>query len=813
MHSFEYILIMLGGVLISSLVSRRLPQISTPLVQIAIGGALTLLPLSFEMTLEPELFLVLFIAPLLFEDAKKADKTALWRLKRPILLLAIGLVFATALIVGFSIHWFTPSIPLAAAFALAAALAPTDAVAVASFKETATVSDDQENLLKGESLLNDASGIVSFQFAIAAALTGTFSLLSAGVSFLLTFFGGLAVGIVLMLLRLRIVRLRSSGTENITFHVLFEVVTPFLIYLVAEALHVSGIIAVVAAGVTFSFSRRPQTPSIARHNIVSTSVWAVLSFTLNGLVFLILGTQLPSVVQRVWSSSAAADYFLVVLIVLILLGILLIRFVWVLVMRRRSGLAPRPGRVSGLGEEVEAGENGENNENDGPADVEAAVSAESNVGRRAEGHAGGASWRTHVHDAVLLSLTGAKGAITLALVLTIPLTLADGTPFPERDLIIFLASGVILLSLLVANFVVPLIAPKKAAELKPEHEVEAVLDVYRSVIGRLIDSAEPETKAASEEVAQQYYERIRKAKTQNDAINDLDVLVRMRLVEWEWEHTLELIEQGEVSALTGMAYLDHLSRIRARLRHHNAVGWEIKGFFEQLARRFQQRRQQRARMRQGEARVRQAWEQGRTRQGQGHMQTWSQDTGEEVGADVRADAGTDVRVDTGAGALPDVGADARAHTRADVRRPSVGRRNMLHGATRKASQKAARREAREKARLEFRDLIVANYRYVQGKLEEHASQEAEDKEYSRVAALVLIEIERRIARLDIPRGSLSSVRQEHERQLLEVEARALELEREAINDALDHKRISRATAKEMRDNVAMMELDIEEQLE
>jgi CPA1 family monovalent cation:H+ antiporter len=787
MHSFEYILIMLGGVLISSLISRRLPQISTPLVQIGIGGALTLLPLSFEMTLEPELFLVLFIAPLLFEDAKKADKTALWRLKRPILLLAIGLVFATALIVGFGIHWFTPSIPLAAAFALAAALAPTDAVAVASFKETATVSDDQENLLKGESLLNDASGIVSFQFAIAAALTGTFSLLNAGASFLLTFFGGLAVGIVLMLLRLRLIRLRSSGTENTTFHVLFEVITPFLIYLVAEALHVSGIIAVVAAGVTFSFSRRPQTPSVARHNIVSTSVWAVLSFTLNGLVFLILGTQLPSVAQRVWSSSAAADYFLIVLIVLILLGILLIRFVWVLVMRRRSHLAPRPVRASGHGGPVEQGENGEGGE---LAATEATIVPVAPSGGSAAAGAGGVSWRARVHDAVLLSLTGAKGAITLALVLTIPLALADGTPFPERDLIIFLASGVILLSLLVANFVVPLIAPKKAAELKPEHEVEAVLDIYRTVVGRLIDSAEPETRAASEEVAQQYYERVRKAKTQNDAINDLDTLVRMRLVEWEWEHTLELIEQGEVSALTGMAYLDHLSRIRARLRHHNAVGWEIKGVFEQLARRFQQRRQQRARMRQEQARVRQAWEQGRVSELPG-------DAGEDAQADTQAVTRTDTWVDAQPGRS----------------RPSARRRNVPQRARRKAGKRAARREAREKARLEFRDLIVANYRYVQGKLEEHAAQEVEDKEYSRVAALVLIELKRRVSRLDIPRGSLSGARQEYERQLLAVEARALELEREAINDALDHKRISRATAKEMRDNVAMMELDIEEQLE
>jgi CPA1 family monovalent cation:H+ antiporter len=714
MHSFEYVLILLGGVLISSLISRRLPRISTPLVQIAIGIALTLLPISFEIRLEPELFLVLFIAPLLFEDAKKADKVALWRLKRPILLLAIGLVFTTALVVGFTIHWFTPSIPLAAAFALAAALAPTDAVAVASFKASATISDDQENLLKGESLLNDASGIVSFQFAIAAVLTGTFSLVEAGVSFLFTFFGGLIVGVIFMFIRLRLIRLRTSSTENIVFHVLFEVITPFLIYLIAETFHVSGIIAVVAAGITYSFSRRPQTPLVARHNIVSTSVWAVLSFSLNGLVFLILGTQLPSVIRRVWSSSAAADYFLIALIACILFGILLMRFIWVLIMRRKAA------------------------EQSGP-----------------KAQPLSRSWKARVHDAALLSLTGAKGAITLALVLTLPLTLADGAPFPERDLIIFLASGVILLSLLVANFIVPLIAPKKASAIKPEHEVEAVLDVYRFVITRLVENTRPEEKAASEEVVQQYYERIRKAKIQHTSINDLDTQVRVRIIEWEREHTLELIEQGTVGTLTGIFYLDHLSRILARLEHHNTVRWEIRGATEQLAHRLRQGRRYR-----------------------------------NSAADTLAPAPAAPNTAPAAAAPNTAAPDTDAATPTPTGAPT-----SLH------------------AKYDLRDLIVANYRYAQGRLEEHIVEQRDNKDYARSASLVLIELERRIARFDTPRGGLRSNLREREQKLLKVEAQALEYEREAISEALENELISRATAKEMRDNVAMMELDIEEQLE
>ena len=149
MHTFEYILILLAAVLISNVVSERFPRVSTPLIQIAMGAALIFLPGLVEAGLDPSLFMVLFIAPLLFDEAKKADKAELWRLKRPILSLAIVLVFTTVVMLGFAMNWFVPSIPLAAAFAMAAALAPTDAVAVASLKGTASLTNEQSQLLKG----------------------------------------------------------------------------------------------------------------------------------------------------------------------------------------------------------------------------------------------------------------------------------------------------------------------------------------------------------------------------------------------------------------------------------------------------------------------------------------------------------------------------------------------------------------------------------------------------------------------------------------------------------------------------------------
>jgi CPA1 family monovalent cation:H+ antiporter len=808
MHAFEYILIMLGAVLISSPISSRFPKVSTPLVQVALGIALTIIPISFEVTLDPELFLVLFIAPLLFEDAKKADKPALWRLKRPILLLALGLVFTTVLVVGFCVHWFTPSIPLAAAFALAAALAPTDAVAVASLKESATISEDQDYLLKGESLINDASGIVSFQFAVAAVLTGTFSIIAATTTFLFLFFGGIAVGVVLILLRsLLVSRLRAMGIDNITFHVLFEVITPFLIFLIAESLHVSGIIAVVAAGILYSFVPRQAaaTPTSARHNIVSTSVWAVITFSLNGLVFLMLGTQLPYVIQRVWSSSAAADWPLILFIVFILLAVMILRFFWVLVMRVNTNLATAGavagGAVGSTGEDAEDVRAAADIEGTGtPAEAGTAEGAcasqalqgvgfeptralgtsplltegfgtmdaaeydrvmteQLGAGREAmrqqrkvleghretkkadrrarraeqrrEAHADPGYWKHHLHDAVVLSLTGAKGAITLAVVLTIPLVLSNGDPFPERDLIIFLASGAILLSLLLANFVVPLVVPKKAEPLQPASEVNAILNIYRTVIRQLVDSTDPDHRVATELTVQQYYERISKFKASNTLANQEDAAVRRRIIEWEHEHTLELLNEGRVSVMVGLMYLDQLSRMLARIEHHNTVGWEFKGAIAQLAQRSKRARQFR------KAR--------------------------------KTEAGTEL-----------------APTRKDAAKIKI------------------------KASFELRELTIDNYLHVLVRLKDYAQEP--DAPVNAIE-LISAEFERRVARLRNPAGPRGGSRTDFATQQLEVQARALEYEREAIADALSHDKISRTIAKQLRDNVAMMELDIEEQLE
>ncbi|MFR3090712.1 MAG: cation:proton antiporter [Eggerthella lenta] len=289
--------------LLSSVIDQLVPKVSSPHPDRAGPAHRAGHGHADHIAFDPNLFLVLFIAPLLYDEAKNLDKKALWENKRPVLSLAVGLVIASALIIGFAVNWLVPSIPLAAAFALGAALGPTDAVSVASLSKQVKIPARSRNILESESIINDASGIVSFQFAIAAAVTGTFSLVGATANFFFAFLGGVLVGVALGLTGNFIVRrVRSWGLENTTFHVLFEVFVPFIVYLVANALGTSGIIAVVAAGILNVVSPRAIGPSVSRMNIVSASVWRVLTFALNGIVFVLLGTQLPRAMQRTWEN-------------------------------------------------------------------------------------------------------------------------------------------------------------------------------------------------------------------------------------------------------------------------------------------------------------------------------------------------------------------------------------------------------------------------------------------------------------------------------------------------------------------------------
>lgn len=523
MQLFEYILILLVAILISNFINRYVSSLSVPIIQIVLGVCIAFFYSDFQLELNPELFLMMFIAPILFNDSVRADKKSLWAKKKPIFLLAFGLVFIAVIAIGYFANWLIPAIPLAAAFALAAALAPTDAVAVSSIAKKIKMPQKIMSILEGESLINDASGIVCFQFAVAAMLTGKFSLAQAGLSFVIIAVGGALIGAVMAFLKHFFVKwLRSQGIENATLHILIQILLPFLVFLIAEHFAVSGILAVVTAGLLQTIGVKKVSPEKASLNIASTSIWSLLTFTLNGMVFLILGTQLPDIMKVVWSNASISHLRVVLYIIILTFAVILLRFLWSLLIINRRVYQGSMSRFKA---------------------------------------------------SLVISLAGVRGAVTLATAMSIPFTLDDGTPFPERAMIIFISSGVILCSLLLANFILPLLFERESETDSETNEKEVSIEILNQVILELKSQETPETKTATEIVTRDYYMRIlnlqRERVSQGDwyCVNDEERDLKIQALEWEKEHISKLIESKEIPVLSGEHYLEYLENIIQRYRN------------------------------------------------------------------------------------------------------------------------------------------------------------------------------------------------------------------------------------------------------
>lgn len=398
---------------LSNVIQRFIPAVPIPLVQIAIGVIISISPSGLHIPLEPELFFVLFIAPLLFNDGKVTPRDELWKLRRPILLLALGLVFATVIVGGTFIHFLIPAIPLPAAFALAAILSPTDVVAVSSIASRMQMPKGIMRLLEGEGLMNDASGLVAFKFAVAATVTGFFSIYQATGSFLLISIGGLVSGAVFALFIIWIkVLLRRFGLEDITVHMLIQIMTPFVIYILAEELGFSGILAVVAAGVVHAVERERSESRTLELQKVSDNTWSVILYILNGLVFVLLGLQVPDASRVIIENPNLSNGQVFGYIFAITLVLLSLRFIWLTAFWKK---------IKPL-----------------------LTFKESDLPK--------------YRAITTLTVSGVRGAVTLAGAFSIPFVVSGGAPFPQRDLIIFLAAGTILLTLIIASVFLPILS-------------------------------------------------------------------------------------------------------------------------------------------------------------------------------------------------------------------------------------------------------------------------------------------------------------------------------------------------------------------
>ncbi|MDD0972379.1 Na+/H+ antiporter [Pseudomonas fontis] len=533
MQSAYTVLILLMLVSVSKLLGRIIP-LPLPLVQIGAGALLAWPTLGLHVALDPELFLFLFLPPLLFSDGWRIPKREFWKLRGPILTMAVGLVLFTVVGAGYFIHWILPSIPLPVAFALAAVLSPTDAVAVSAITQN-RLPTPMMHMLQGEALMNDASGLVTFKFALVAAITGAFSLAQASVAFVLVAVGGLAIGVALSWL---VGRLRAwmiaRGWDDPATHVVFMLLLPFAAYVLAERLGASGILSAVAAGMMQSWL--DLLPRQTSTRLLNRSVWSLLEFAFNGLIFLLLGLQLPDIIKAVASHESSLWPTLLwrcLDVVAIFLVLVALRFIWVQCIWRLIGVLRR---WRGKGELVEL---------------------------------------PNARSAWLMTVGGVRGAVTLAGVMSVPLLISAGVGFPERDLLIFIAAGVILLSLVTACVALPVLlrGVAKSPDDALRHEVQQAWKLTAEAAIRALEAEEVVEANQAQDAAQ------------DAAHASLATELKARLMA-EYRHQLEVFnDNAEAQALAEqMDLLERRLRVKAlraqrlelyNLRRHDQIGDDV----------------------------------------------------------------------------------------------------------------------------------------------------------------------------------------------------------------------------------------------
>ena len=422
-------------------VLARLVRVPYPILLVLGGLAIGLVPGAPEVDLDPDIVLLIFLPPLLYAAAFFSNLRELRSNAGPIALLAIGLVIATMLAVAAVSHWVI-GLEWKVAFVLGAVVSPTDAVAPAAILRRLGVPRRVITVVEGESLTNDWTALVAYKFAVAAVVTGSFSLVEAGPKFIATGLGGIAIGLVVGVAIAAVRRRLDDPPTEITISLL----TAYAAYLPAEEVGASGVLAAVTVGVWLGWQASELTNAATRLQLVA--IWEILQFLLNAFLFVLIGLQLPVVFEAIDGRSTmelAAYGALIAALVAV------VRIVWVFacmalplrLFRRTRGAKPLPG------------------------------------------------WS----GAALVSWSSMRGAVALAAALAIPLNTDAGTPFPERDLIIFLAFCTILVTLVLQGLTLPAVINVLGIEedtQDSDEELATRLETAFAAIDRIDELAQQE---------------------------------------------------------------------------------------------------------------------------------------------------------------------------------------------------------------------------------------------------------------------------------------------------------------------------------
>ncbi|MFT3795886.1 Na+/H+ antiporter [Flavobacterium sp.] len=434
LQNFSFFLGLVFAIVLLIMLANKI-KVAYPVLLVIAGLAIGFIPGVPHLHIAPELIFVIFLPPLLYEAAWLISWKELWRWRRIIGSFAFVVVFLTALSVAFVANYFIPGFSLALGFLLGGIVSPPDAVSAGAILKFVKVPRTLTSILEGESLLNDASSLIIFRFALIAVATGQFIWLDATLNFAWMIAGGIGIG---LLIGLVFKKCHKYLPTDANMDIVLSIIAPYFMYLVAEEVHSSGVLSVVCGGLFLSHHRHSFLSSTSR--IRGFNVWESLSFVLNGLVFVLIGLALPEIVDGLGGVgvSEAIGYGLLVTAVLIV-GRILAAYGAVLATYIARHFIT--------------------------------------VADASPGYKG----------PLLLGWSGMRGVVSLAAALSIPVTLEDGSAFPQRNLILFITFVVIFTTLIVQGLTLPVLIRKlnlkPTIEKVPEETLHSEINLQLAEIG------------------------------------------------------------------------------------------------------------------------------------------------------------------------------------------------------------------------------------------------------------------------------------------------------------------------------------------
>ncbi|MES2374237.1 MAG: Na+/H+ antiporter [Bacteroidota bacterium] len=438
MENFQVIIFLLAVLISLSALGERV-KIPQPILLVVAGLVIGFIPFLPDLELDPDIIFLIFLPPLLFDAAAQTSWHDFKADIRPISALAVSLVFFTIGAVAVTAHYLIPHFGWPLAFLLGAIISPTDAVAASSIIKGLNLHRRVMTIIEGESLVNDASALIAYRHALTAVLTGNFIFWEVGLQFLTVASGGILVGIAVGYI---LVFVHKQITNNALVETGMSLLTPYLAYIAAEEIHVSGILSVVTAGLIISW----RSPEIFTYQtrMRTRVIWDTIVFMLNGFVFILIGLQLPGILRQVvnYSTKELIGYGVVISVVTIM-----VRILWVFA----GAYVTKMFRPKKIDEETT------------PAEAEPIP------------------WK----NILIIAWTGTRGVLSLATALALPLVLRTGKAFPQRHMILFLAFVVIFVTLVVQGLSLPWLI--RVLNIKPDtneskEQKELQLHILQSTI-------------------------------------------------------------------------------------------------------------------------------------------------------------------------------------------------------------------------------------------------------------------------------------------------------------------------------------------